>query len=288
MEIESGGNGNYPPGMCRPSDGTDDVPACGPMQIKQRYHQTRCPECDFTTVPGQIELATHIIGDTMVAHKLDEYGALLKAYFPTDDVNGTTQQAYVKKVKSLVATMKGEKPPPDPDPSITRYVPHALPGSTVPLWLPSWVGYRVNLTPPGLNRRQIPMTPDRTVFHTTNNPSPGTGAYHHSRWQANGTPGHPNLAQGVYVSVHGYVDAREFVATVPINERGVHSQYNATGIALERCTNSDQDQVKGREQRDARSRWLLVHSGQDGQGRHVPSWRMGRRLPATDATVVRG
>jgi murein DD-endopeptidase MepM/ murein hydrolase activator NlpD len=55
MDVESGGNGNYPPGKCR-SDGS-----CGPMQIKQQYHQWRCPECDFKTVPGQIELATHII-----------------------------------------------------------------------------------------------------------------------------------------------------------------------------------------------------------------------------------
>src|SRR4051794_38278681 len=47
MDVESGGNGDYPASRCRPSDGTDNVPACGPMQIKQQYHQQRCPECDF-------------------------------------------------------------------------------------------------------------------------------------------------------------------------------------------------------------------------------------------------
>jgi hypothetical protein len=87
MDVESGGNGNYPASKCRPSDGTDNVPACGPMQIKRRYHQQRCPECDFSTIPGQIELATHIIGDTMKQRGKDEYDALVTTYFPQDDVN---------------------------------------------------------------------------------------------------------------------------------------------------------------------------------------------------------
>lgn len=109
MAVESGNDGNYPPGRCR-SDGS-----CGPMQIKPQYHQHRCPECDFKTVPGQIELAAHIIGDTMKAKGLDEYGALLDTYFPGTDVqNGTTQQQYVARVKDLIARMGGTSPPPPP------------------------------------------------------------------------------------------------------------------------------------------------------------------------------
>jgi len=105
MVVESGGDGNYKPGQCR-SDGS-----CGPMQIKQIYHQYRCPECNFGTVPGQIELAAHIIGDTMRNKALDEYGALLDTYFPTDDIlNGTTQAQYTARVKDLVATMGGTTP----------------------------------------------------------------------------------------------------------------------------------------------------------------------------------
>lgn len=106
MEIESGGDGFYPASRCRPSDGTDNVPACGPMQIKHAYHKHRCPECDFTTVPGQIELATHIIGMPMKEYGWDEYRSFLSVYFPTDDINGTTQQAYVQRLRSLVSALK--------------------------------------------------------------------------------------------------------------------------------------------------------------------------------------
>jgi murein DD-endopeptidase MepM/ murein hydrolase activator NlpD len=89
------------------------VPACGPMQIKQRFHQQRCPECDFSTVPGQIELATHIIGDFMKSLGVDEYHALVApgSYFPGDDVNGTTQGSYVARVRKLVGVMKGGTTP---------------------------------------------------------------------------------------------------------------------------------------------------------------------------------
>lgn len=111
MDVESGGNGKLAPGWCR-SDGS-----CGPMQIKPQYHQQRCPECDFSTVPGQIELAAHIIGDTMLTEGGDEYGALTSVYFPTDDVlNGTTQGQYVTRVKNLVAIMKGAGTTPAPKP----------------------------------------------------------------------------------------------------------------------------------------------------------------------------
>lgn len=114
MDVESGSNGDYPASRCRPSDGFDAVPACGPMQIKQQYHQQRCPECDFATVPGQIELATHIIGDTMRSRGKDEYDALVTTYFPGGDVNGTTQAGYVNHVRSLMATMTGGTTPADP------------------------------------------------------------------------------------------------------------------------------------------------------------------------------
>jgi murein DD-endopeptidase MepM/ murein hydrolase activator NlpD len=118
MAVESGNDGNYPPDRCR-SDGS-----CGPMQVKFPIHSWRCPDCNTKTVPGQIELATHIIGDTMKANGVDEYGAITSVYFPTDDIlNGTTQQAYIAKVRSLVATMSGitpVPPPPPPPPALTK------------------------------------------------------------------------------------------------------------------------------------------------------------------------
>jgi hypothetical protein len=113
MAVESGNDGNYPPDRCR-SDGS-----CGPMQVKFPIHSWRCPDCNTKTVPGQIELATHIIADTMKANGVDEYGAITSVYFPTDDVqNGTTQSQYVAKVRSLVATMSGMTPAPSPPPPV--------------------------------------------------------------------------------------------------------------------------------------------------------------------------
>lgn len=112
MDVETGGDGTYPPDRCRPHDSFDNVPACGPMQIKYAFHKARCPECDFTTVPGQIELATHIIGDTMKERGGDEYDALTApgGYFPADDPGHSTQNQYVAHVKDLVAKMGGTTP----------------------------------------------------------------------------------------------------------------------------------------------------------------------------------
>lgn len=72
MGLESGENGNYPLSKCRPWDGHPGPLSCGPMQIKWPYHKARCPGCLYTTLAGHIELATHIIGDTMQAKGLDE------------------------------------------------------------------------------------------------------------------------------------------------------------------------------------------------------------------------
>jgi hypothetical protein len=137
MDVETGGNGNYPADRCRGSDGYDNVPACGPMQIKYPYHRQRCMECDFTTVPGQIELATHIIGDKMKELNTDEYHALVApgGYFPGDDVNGTTQGSYVARVRKLVAAMERSavatptppKPTPSPEPAKDPWRPYPYP-----------------------------------------------------------------------------------------------------------------------------------------------------------------
>lgn len=114
MDVETGGDGGYPASRCRPCDGGDCVPACGPMQIKYEFHDHRCPECDFSTVAGQIELATHIVGMTMLERGRDEYDALKITYFPSDDINGTTQKRYLARVRELVEVM--EKPASGGDP----------------------------------------------------------------------------------------------------------------------------------------------------------------------------
>jgi murein DD-endopeptidase MepM/ murein hydrolase activator NlpD len=124
MDVETGGDGTYPAGRCRPCDGIDCVPACGPMQIKRQYHFHRCPECNWSTVEGQVELATHIIGMTMLERGRDEYDALITTYFPQGDINGTSQKMYVDRVRKLERIMDrdlgGEEPEPEPEPG-----PHA-------------------------------------------------------------------------------------------------------------------------------------------------------------------
>lgn len=108
MGGESGDNGDYPVSRCRPYDGYPGPRSCGPMQIKYDFHKQRCPECDNTTLAGHIELATHIIGDTMRAHRCDEYEAYIRGYLTSDDINGTTQQAAVAKLRQRVATMEAD------------------------------------------------------------------------------------------------------------------------------------------------------------------------------------
>lgn len=136
---------------------------------------------------------------------------------------------------------------------ITKYVAHDLPGSSEPLYLPEWLPFRVQLTTVRPNRTHRHMTPTVTVFHTTNNPRNGENAAAHANWQAQGTPGHPDGA----VSVHGYVDAREVVWTLPIDEEGIHSGdwRNEWGIAVERTTNADQQQWA------AENNAMHVHAG---------------------------
>jgi hypothetical protein len=133
-------------------------------------------------------------------------------------------------------------PSPPSTPVVTSYAAHAVAGSASPLMLPSWIRFRQQLTPRGPNRSGAHMTPTATVAHSTNNPRPSADAGDHANWQANGTPGHPDGNIGV----HFYVDAKEIVQTIPINEQGVHSGdwRNQWGIAVERTTNAGQDQAE--------------------------------------------
>ncbi|HTE20936.1 MAG TPA: transglycosylase SLT domain-containing protein, partial [Armatimonadota bacterium] len=240
--------------VVRGSDGYDNHPAVGMMQVKPAYHQWRDPGADAYTPEGNVRLAALIIADG-----IKQYGtwerALTTLYFPGDDVNGTTQGGYVATVRALMKEMGStQEPAPTPAPERTTYVAHTLPGTNETFWLPHWIRFRERLTPPGPNRQQHPMRPTVTVFHTTNNNNPSTGAWHHAdRWQAQGTPGHPDGKVGV----HAYVDAKEVVWTIPINEKGVHSGdwRNDWGIAIERTTNSDQDQV------EAENNAMHVHAG---------------------------
>lgn len=117
MGVESGEDGNYPVGRCRPYDGYPGPLSCGPMQVKGPFHQQRCRDCDNTTLPGHIELAAHIIGDTMLAHRCDEYEAYVRGYLTSDDINGTSQQEAVAGLKRRVGQMDANAGPGTPEPA---------------------------------------------------------------------------------------------------------------------------------------------------------------------------
>ena len=63
-----------------------------------------------------------------------------------------------------------------------------------------------------------PHTAAYWVQHETDN-WPGANAAMHSTWQNSGTPGRRDGRIGV----HFYVDDREIIQMIPVNEQGVHS-----------------------------------------------------------------
>ncbi len=135
MGGESGEDGTYPVERCRPFDGHPGPRSCGPMQIKWGFHVQRCPECDEGTVAGHVEMAAHIIGMTMQAHRCDEYEAYVRGYLTSDDINGTSQQAAVKAIKQRVAAMVKDaradgpvpEPKPEPKPEADPWRPYPYP-----------------------------------------------------------------------------------------------------------------------------------------------------------------
>jgi hypothetical protein len=152
--------------------------------------------------------------------------------------------------RRIVQTAAPTKPA-EPATLKTAYVAHVVPGASAPLYLPAWLPFSIYLTPYGENRSGKHMTPTVSVFHSTNNPTVGRGAKNHAIWQYNGTEGNPG------VGVHAYVDAKEVVWTIPMNEQGVHAGdwRNEWGVAVERTTNADQQQWA------AENNAMHVHAG---------------------------
>ena len=103
--------------LIRASDGYDDVPAVGMMQVKLQYHAWRVPDADGYTPLGNLRLAAAII-----AAGIRQYGNVEKAitnlYFPGDDSNGTTQGSYLRIFRELKAELdaNGATPVVQPDP----------------------------------------------------------------------------------------------------------------------------------------------------------------------------
>jgi cell wall-associated NlpC family hydrolase len=79
----------------------EDGPSVGITQVKPRVWQWLCPECDATTVDGNIAL-----GAAVLRYLIDEYGsfeaAIAKGYHPGRAPNGTTPEGYVKAARGLL------------------------------------------------------------------------------------------------------------------------------------------------------------------------------------------
>ena len=92
-------------------------------------------------------------------------------------------------------------------------------GLAGPVFVPTDFPFEIHLTPPGPNRPGRPMDPQGITQHETNNLDPGMGARGHSRWQDDGTPGHPTPPVGV----HFYVDDTVVIQKIPVNETAIHA-----------------------------------------------------------------
>jgi len=104
--------------LIRGNDGSG-VPSVGMMQVKPLYHQSRVPDADAYTPQGNLRMAAAILGQE--AQRLGSVDqAILKAYFPKDDPNGTTQAEYLETKRNLVKEIQAAStptPPPQPQPT---------------------------------------------------------------------------------------------------------------------------------------------------------------------------
>lgn len=87
------------------------VPSYGILQVKPQYHQWRVPNVNAFTSVGNMQMSAAIL-----SQGAQQYGsvdaAILHAYFPSDDPNGTTQKEYLDTKKALVKEIiAGGEPP---------------------------------------------------------------------------------------------------------------------------------------------------------------------------------
>ena len=110
--VESDAN-HYRPGtfeVIARDDGFGDGVSVGLMQVKPRIWQHLVPNADPDTPEGNIRLGAAIMAYAMGKHGTWQK-ALTTVYFPTNDPNGTTQNAYVATVTSLMAEMRNQIKP---------------------------------------------------------------------------------------------------------------------------------------------------------------------------------
>jgi hypothetical protein len=87
-------------------DGIGDGLSIGLLQVKPAVWQRLMPAADPYTPEGNIRLGTAIMAAAIRRRGGSWEEAIRRDYFPADDGNGTTQQAYVDTIRALVREMR--------------------------------------------------------------------------------------------------------------------------------------------------------------------------------------
>lgn len=102
-------------------DGFGDGLSVGMLQPKPGIWQSLAPDADAYTPAGNIRLGAAIMASAITQRGSWEQ-AIRLTYFPANDPNGTTQNAYVETVRSLMKEMQ-----PVVDPTVDQWRPYPYP-----------------------------------------------------------------------------------------------------------------------------------------------------------------
>lgn len=177
---------------------------------------------------------------------------LIYTYAPPTDGNDT--EGYIAKVVAEI-NRNGFDPP------VTTPSTPAEPTTSNSMWLekeptmatPATIDYsslpfpvEVRFIPVGQirQRTRIPMTPQWSTWHDTDNPNAGANAEMHARWMADGC--RDQYGYPTDTSWHFTVDDGKAIQHIPLNEVAWHAgdgagPGNYTSLAIEECVNSDRD-----------------------------------------------
>jgi hypothetical protein len=284
--VAEGRKHNVPPAMLKSMmivetggvNVNDPFGATGVMQIKPMFWAAAAQAAgyDLATDAGQIGMAAAILGGNVPGVRgNDPTERFLYTYYPVLNSDGSicydcvgesghTPRMYLNDIAFYTRLINEAAPMGDDSVAqgagglpagATPLRQIAVAGFSGPVWLQEDISFSQNLTPrdaqvrphdtrPGANRAGLPMQAVGTRFHETGNANSGMGAANHAQWQFDGTQGHPDGRIGV----HFYVDDREVVQTLPVNEQGVHSgdNGNQVHIGVEQCVNGDADLRRAR------------------------------------------
>lgn len=106
--IESDANQTWPgtTTVILRDDGFGDGNSVGILQVKPKIWQSLVPDADPFSAAGNIRLGSAIMRKAIREKGESWERAIRETYFPTNDPNGTTQDAYVQTLRALVKEMR--------------------------------------------------------------------------------------------------------------------------------------------------------------------------------------